>query len=248
MPTYDWIPVAPTWQQDPDDRDIWRRVAVMPALALNRAEMDFLGTVAGQPVCVVTVGDGMAPIALAALGAKVTVVDPTNGALDVLMVRAQVVGFDIQYTQCELKDLCGVSDGGFSIVYAAQATGLVSDLDLFYKCLFKVIRPGGRIVLNEYHPFRRIWRPEPGSPRAGRSYFERQRPRTDEEVEDISEPGRIFERYQFNWTIADQLRSMREAGFVLAGMEEVGDTRQRWEVPNLSGLPEQLVLAADRPS
>jgi len=244
----DWLPVAPTWQRDPDDREVWRRVAVMPSLALNRAELSFLGQVAGKATAVLTVADGLAPLALAALGARVTVIDPTHGALDVLVVHAQLVGVDMQYLAAELNDLCTVQTGTFQLVYAGQASGLVSDLAQYYRCVHRIVVPGGRLLVNEYHPLRRIWKLEPGSPRAARSYFERRRPRTDEEPEeDISNPGATFERYKFNWTVSDHFRAITAAGFQVIGIEEVGDTRQQWEVPNLTGLPEQLVIAADKP-
>jgi SAM-dependent methyltransferase len=245
----DWDPVAPTWEKNPDDREIWRRVAVMPALALNRVEMDYLGPVAGRRVCVLTVADGMAPLALAALGARVTVIDPTNGALDVLVVRAQVVGLELQYQQCELTDLCTVGDGTFQLAYAGQASGLVPDLGHYYSCVNRALAPGGRLVVNEYHPFRRIWRQESGSPRVARSYFERRPRRGAEDAdEDITRPGADLERFRNNWTVSDHVRAITGAGFRLTGMNEVGESRQSWELPALTGLPEQLIICADRPT
>ncbi|MEO0074158.1 MAG: class I SAM-dependent methyltransferase [candidate division WOR-3 bacterium] len=245
----DWIPVAPTWERNPDDKDIWRRVAVMPSLALNRAEQEFLGTVAGKRLAVLTAADGTAPIALAAMGAQVTVIDPTHGALDVLVVHAQLVGLELQYLRADLTDLCSIQTGTFDIAYAAQASGLVADLTRYYQCVNRILVSGGRLIVNEYHPVRRIWKNEPGSPRLARSYFERRLPRTDEELPDaVSSPELTFDRYKYNWTLSDHFRSLTQAGFHVVGIEEVGDVRQRWEVPNLTGLPEQLVMAADKPA
>lgn len=249
MDRRDWIPVAPTWERDPEDRDIWRRVVTMPSLALNRAEQDFLGDIAGRQVCVLSVGDGMAPLALAALGARVTVIDSTATTLDVLVVRTQVVGVELEYAQVELSDLSSIPAERFQVAYAAQAAGLMPDLLGFYSHVFRILSPGGRFVINEYHPFRRIWKPEPGPARLAHSYFERRRERTEPENSD-PEPatrGIAFSRYQFHWTVSDHCSALTGSGFRIAGLEEVGDTRQAWELPNLGGLPEQLVVAADKP-
>ncbi|MEO0080586.1 MAG: methyltransferase domain-containing protein [candidate division WOR-3 bacterium] len=243
----DYLPTAPTWERNPEDQDIWRRVVTMPALALNRAELDYLGPVAGKRVCVLGVGDGMAPLALAALGAKVVVVDPTRSALDMLMVRTQLVGVELEFREAELTDLSSLGEGSCELAYAAQVAGTISDLGKFYAEVFHLLQPGGRLVVNEYHPFRRIWKQEPGRPRVAFSYFERRRPRSEEYDPDPVFPGQAFGRYSYHWTVADHFNLLAAAGFRVVGMEEVGDSRQNWELPNLSGLPEQLVIAADRP-
>jgi len=246
-PRRDYLPVAPTWERNPDDQDIWRRITTMPSLALNRAELDFFGTVAGKTVCVLGVGDGMAPLALAALGAKVTVVDPTRSALDMLMVRTQLVGIELQYREAEFTDLAPLGEGCCELSYAAQMAGIIADLGRFYSDIFRLLGAGGRLIVNEYHPFRRIWKLEPGAPRVAFSYFERRRPRTGDDATDITISGQAFGRYNYHWTVSDHFNLLIQAGFQVVGLEEVGDSRERWELPNLGGLPEQLIIAADKP-
>lgn len=249
MDRRDWIPVAPTWERDPEDKDIWRRIATMPSLALNRAEQEYLGNIAGKQVCVLSVSDGMAPLALAALGGRVTVLDSSATTLDVLVVRTQIVGVEMEYTQVELADLSPIPAERFQLAYAAQAAGLMSDLHGFYAHVFRILAPGGRFIINEYHPFRRIWKAAPGPARLAHSYFERRTERCEPESDDAdpSTPGIAFSRYKFHWTIGDHFSALAASGFRVVGLEEVGDTRQAWELPNLGGLPEQLVVAADKP-
>ncbi|MEO0005159.1 MAG: methyltransferase domain-containing protein [candidate division WOR-3 bacterium] len=149
----DYIPVAPAWERKPDDPDIWRRVTVMPSLALNKAEMEFLGAVAGKRLAVLGSGDGIIPLALAAMGAKVTVIDPTNSGLDVLLVRTQIVGVELDFRQAELTDLSSLGVDWCEVAYAGQVAGLIDDLGRFYHEIYKMLVPGGRLVINEYHPF-----------------------------------------------------------------------------------------------
>jgi SAM-dependent methyltransferase len=246
---HNWVPVAQTWVRDPEDKEPWRRIATMPALALNLVEQELLGSAVGRAVCALGVSDGMAALALAALGARVTVLDPSQSLLDMLMIRARIIGVDLDFVQTELLDLAAIRDQSFQLAYAAQATRQLEDIDRFYAEVYRILSPGGRLIVNEYHPARRIWKQEPGHPRAQCSYFDRRRPREEEElIPDPNAPGLTLGRFDFCWTVSDHFSALAAAGFRVSVLEEVGDVRQKWEIPNLKGLPEQLVLAADRAS
>jgi len=243
----DWVPVAQTWGRDPDDKEPWRRVATMPALALNIIEQELIGTAAGRTVCALGVSDGMAPLALAAMGARITVADPSQSLLDMLMIRARIIGVELDFVQTDLYDMAAINSESFELAYAAQATRQLEDINRFYAEVHRVLTPGGRLIINEYHPVRRIWKQEPGHPRAECSYFDRRRVREEDElIPDPNAPGVSLGKFDFSWTIADHFGALAAAGFRVMALEEIGDVRQKWEVPNLKGLPEQLVLAADR--
>lgn len=243
----EWSPVAPGWERKPDQQDIWRRVATMPALALNRVELELLGAVAGRMTLVIGAGDGLAALALAALGARVTVADASSSLLDVLLVRTQVLGLNIEYRQLDITELEQLQADGFGVIYAAHLAPRTARLDLLYRQAYLLLEPGGRLVLNEYHPVRRIWKQEPGALRAEFSYFERFRPREEGAGFDGYIPGSELARQDYQWTVSDHFHYLAAAGFRVAALEEVGEVRQDWEIPNLRGLPEQLIIAADKP-
>jgi len=243
----DWTPVAPTWERDPDAKEPWRRVAGMPVLALNLAEQELIGPAGGRTTCALGVGDGMAALALAAMGARVTVADPSSSLLDMMMVRARIIGVELDFVQTDLCDLSALRDASFQLAYAAQTTRQLEDINRFYAEVHRILSPGGRFIINEYHPVRRIWKQQPGHPQVQCSYFDRRRTREVEELlPDPDAPGASLGRTEFSWTVADHFNALAAAGFRVTALEEVGDVRQKWEIPNLKGLPEQLVLAADR--
>ena len=247
-PRRNWVPVAQTWGRDPEDKEPWRRVAGMPALALNIVEQELIGPPGGRTTCVLGVSDGMGALALAAMGARVTVADPSQSMLDMLMVRARIIGVELDFVQTDLCDLAAMRDTSFQLAYAPQATRQIEDIDRFYAEVHRILGPGGRFVINEYHPVRRIWKQEPGHPRAHCSYFDRRRPREEEDlIPDPNAPGVSLGKFDFSWTVADHFGALAAAGFRVTAIEEVGDVHQKWELPNLKGLPEQLILAADRP-
>lgn len=248
MPRRDWSPVAPAWERNPDDKELWRRVPVMPGLALNEVERDLLGEVTGKTLCVFGVIDGTAAIALGAMGAHVTVVDPSQSMLDMLLIRGQLAGIGLNFIQA---DFCGTTllrDGSFQLAYAAHAAQGIEDLGSFYAEVRRLLSPGGRLVVNEYHPFRRIWKQESGHPQVQFPYSLRRRLRDEGDLPgDPTIPCSGFGKYDFHYTVSDHVHLLLAAGLQLAALEEVGDVHQKWEVPNLKGLPEQLIIAADRP-
>jgi len=243
----DWVSVAQTWERNPDDKEPWRRIATMPALALNVVEQELIGPAGGRTTCVLGVSDGMAALALAAMGARVTIADPSQSLLDMLMIRARIIGVELDFVQTDLCDLLAIRDGTFQLAYAGQATRQIEDIDRFYTEVHRVLVPGGRLIVNEYHPVRRIWKQETGHPRAECSYFDRRRAREEEDLfPDPNAPGVSLSKYDFSWTVADHFGALTAARFCVAALVEIGDVRQKWELPNLKGLPEQLILAADR--
>ena len=243
----DWVPVAQTWGRDPDDKEPWRRVATMPALALNIIEQELIGSAAARTICALGVSDGMAALALAAMGAQVTVADPSQSMLDMLMIRARIIGVELNFVQTDLCDMAALRNESFELAYAGQATRQLEDINRFYAEVHRILSPGGRFIINEYHPVRRIWKQEPGHPRAECSYFDRRRVREEDElIPDPNAPGVSLGKFDFSWTVADHFGALAAAGFRVTALEEIGDVHQKWEVPNLKGLPEQLVLAADR--
>jgi SAM-dependent methyltransferase len=247
MANRDWMPVAPTWERDPDVKEPWRRVAAMPTLALNLAEQELIGPAGGRATCVLGVGDGMAALALAAMGARVTVADPSQSLLDMMMVRARIVGVELSFVQTELCELSAIRNSTYQLAYAAQVTRQLDDINRFYGEAHRILIPGGRFIVNEYHPFRRVWKQESGQPQIQGSYFDRRRPREEEDLlPDPNLPGACLGRYDFSWTVSDHFSALIAAGFQVMALQEVGDVREKWEVPNMKGLPEQLVLAADR--
>jgi ubiquinone/menaquinone biosynthesis C-methylase UbiE len=244
----DWSPVAPSWERKPEHGDLWRRVATLPALALNRVELELLGPVAGRTTLVLGAGDGLAALALAALGARVLVADASSSLLDVLLVRTQLLGLNIAYRQVDTTELDTLPPESTRLVYAAHLAPRTRQLDRAYRDVHRLLEPGGRVVVTEYHPVRRIWKPEPGAPRAATSYFERCRERLEVDGASSHVPGSELARHDYQWTVSDQFHYLTAAGLRVVALEEVGEVRQDWELPNLRGLPEQLVLAADKPA
>ena len=48
--------------------------------------------------------------------------------------------------------------------------------------------------------------------------------------------------YEFHWTIGDFMTAVRDAGCELIALREIGDQKEGWETPPLTGLPQDLLI------
>ncbi|MXX02765.1 MAG: class I SAM-dependent methyltransferase [Gemmatimonadetes bacterium] len=133
--------------------------------------------------------------------------------------------------------------GGFDIVYTGGHVAVwVSDLKRYYGEAIRILKPGGLFMVNEYHPFRRIWKHSAGPLKQEYHYFDHG-PLAYDRSEDLSgDPGPL-PSYEFHWTVSDMVRAMLDGGCELTAMEEYGDGRQDWEgEAPLENLPANLLL------
>ena len=57
-----------------------------------------------------------------------------------------------------MTELDSIEDGSFDIVYTGGHVAVwVSDLTAYYGEAIRILRTHGLLLINEYHPFRRLW-------------------------------------------------------------------------------------------
>ena len=162
------------WQAIVERNVDWRRCPADPAVALIREELELLGDVAGRDVCVLGSGDNLAVFALAGMGARLTSVDISQAQLDTAASRAGEIGLDIAFLCADAVDLRELGDESFDLVYTGGHVAVwISDIRRYYAEACRILRRGGMLMVNEYHPFRRIWRASPDRLELACGYFER---------------------------------------------------------------------------
>lgn len=236
-----WDAVSDDWQARVDAEGVWRRCAREPALVFAAEERAWLGDIAGQAVCVLGSGDNLAVFALAGMGARVTSVDISQAQLDTAARRAGELGLDIAFLRSDVTDLSALADGAFDLVYTGGHVAVwVSDLPRYYAEAVRILRPGGLFLVNEYHPYRRIWRAQGDGLALDMPYFTRG-PFVYERTEGTGAPDGL-PSYEFHWTVSDMTKAVLDAGCDLLALQEFGDGREAWETVALEGLPLSLLL------
>ena len=102
--------------------------------------------------------NGRKAVPLALLGADVTVFDISEENRRYALELAKEAGVEIQFVLgdfCE-TDIAQYGDS-FDIVYAEGGIlHYFSDIDAFTKMLYSITKPNGQLILNDFHPYKKI--------------------------------------------------------------------------------------------
>ena len=242
-----WDAASTRWARGADSRGIWRRCANAPQLVLCDKEIEHLGDISGKCVAVLGSGDNQVAFALAGLGAFVTSVDFSQNQLDIGERRAVELDLPISFVQADVIDLSVFEDSSFEVVYTGGHVAVwVADLETYYSEAVRILEPAGLFIVNEYHPFRRIWQESKETLAVETRYLERG-PFEYDLSDDILRPGPgTLKSYEFHWTVADYINAVMKAGCHLLMVDEYGEEVFDWEGAPMHGLPEFLLIIAQR--
>jgi SAM-dependent methyltransferase len=242
-----WDAAAESWERRADTRGIWKRCHLDVSLALHPDELQWLREVAGKHIAVLGSGDNQVVFALAGLGANVVSVDISDNQIEVARKRAAILGLQVDFLTADVTDLSALAAMTFDIAYTGRHVAVwISDLKRYYAEAARILKPGGLLIVSEYHPFRRIWSNSKNNLELGFDYFDRG-PHRFETAPDVlyPQPGEL-EQFEFHWTVADYLTAILASGCQLIHAEEFGDTCEGWEGAPMAGLPGSLLLVARR--
>ncbi len=242
-----WNAAADSWGKSADGRGLWNRCHQEPELVLSPYELRYLRPITGKRVCVLGSGDNQAVFALAGLGAQVTSVDISQQQLDIASGRAKELGLAVRFLQADVTNLSCIDSESFDVVYTGGHVAVwVSDLQRYYLEAARILKPRGLFVINEYHPFRRIWKESQDSLVVGSSYYDRGPFEYDVSEEILNaKPGNL-KSYEFHWTVSDFISAVRNAGCQLIEVAEFGEGFADWEGAPMKGLPENLLVVAKK--
>jgi SAM-dependent methyltransferase len=230
-----WESRQTEWAKRPEAEKVWRRAAKDPGLILDERELHWLGDVAGKRVAVLGSGDNLVVFALAGMGTRVTSVDIAENQLAVARQRAAELGLAVEFLRADVSDLSDLPDNAFDLVYTGGHIAIwVSDLRKFYGEAARILKPGGRLIVSEYHPFRRIWKGSTDRLEIESDYFHRG-PYSYDGVGGLA--------HEFQWTVGDYISAVLAAGCEVLTVEEFGvGSDGAWEVPPVGRLPRVLLV------
>ncbi len=256
-----WDASASDWEQLREEDGRWRRCHQEPALAFDGRGLEmireFAGDLFSKHVCVIGSGDNLAAFALAGMGATVTSTDISTQQLTIAERRAIELGLDIRFVRCDAADLVPLADGSFDLVVSSNGFFVwIAQPGQVFLSVERVLKPGGHYVFYDVHPFLRPWKDQRSPIEMEKPYFE---------TGPFVDTGSGEPVYEFNWTLADLVNPLLEAGLALRRLSEDPARDSRfwedfsylqgtdaslldWRSNPRAGLPVWLTVVAQKPA
>jgi SAM-dependent methyltransferase len=176
-----------------------------------------LNNVAGKDVLCLASGGGQQSAVFALLGARVTVVDFTEGQLEGDRQAAAHYGYQVTTIRADMRDLSGIGNGSFDLIYQAPSMAYVSDVGQVYCEVRRLLRSNGIYRVELTNPATEFvdhvdWDGE--GYRITRPYAEKARRRADG----------VFE---FRHFLSDIFNGLIAEGFTIQKVEESPDYRRQ---------------------
>ncbi|HIU46901.1 MAG TPA: class I SAM-dependent methyltransferase [Candidatus Fimadaptatus faecigallinarum] len=132
--------------------------------------------------------------------ARVTSADISPRQLHNARLIADANGWDIEFICADSMTLEGIPDGAFDLVYTSNGVHTwIWDLSAMYRSFARVLRPGGRYIMFDTHPFNRPFDDSTAEIRLCRDY--------DDTADN-------------NWRVMDIFNALSEQGFDVQRIEE----------------------------
>lgn len=141
--------------------------------SLNAIELDILGDIDGLNVLHLQCHFGQDTMSLSRMGANATGVDLSDVSIANAQSIASDLGLSTQFTCCNVYDIDQHLTDQYDIIFASYGTiGWLPDMSRYFSLVKQFLKPGGRFILVEFHPFMWIW--DDDFSRIQYSYFNRE--------------------------------------------------------------------------
>ncbi|HYS55589.1 MAG TPA: class I SAM-dependent methyltransferase [Thermoanaerobaculia bacterium] len=238
--TRSWEAVAEDWVRHADEND-YHNALLLP-LTVGLA-----GDVRGLDVLDLGCGEGGYGRVLARRGGTVVGVDSSPSLVAVAQQRASEAGIAVQYFCANATALTPIASASFDVVVAAMLLMNVDDYPAAVAESWRVLRPGGRLVMSITHPCFSA----PVSKWVDTEYFAVDRyfdrvMREDYITAQFRKP--VLRRHR---PLEDFMRPLLQRGFVLHSFDEPDgtkpDTQKTPRMARLQRIPYFLLMSWAKP-
>lgn len=188
--------------------------------SLSNGELELLGDVRGKRILHLQCHFGQDTLSLARMGAEVTGLDLSDTAIAEARSLAARMSLKTEFIMANVLDFQPALEGQFDIVFTSYGVlGWLPDLGGWAGNIARYLKPGGKLVLVEFHPV--LWMFDNELQRVTYSYFNSQ-------VIEETEPGTYADReaainltsHTWNHSIAETVTALLNAGLRIAHLGE----------------------------
>ncbi len=133
-------------------------------------EIELLGDVSGLRIAHLQCNAGQDTLCLARRGALVTGIDLSDEAIAFARQLSDRTGIAATFVESEIVRYLETTEARFDVAFASYGTiGWLPDLDAWARGIARILAPGGRLVLVEFHPL--VWSFDADLRLTGDDYF-----------------------------------------------------------------------------
>jgi SAM-dependent methyltransferase len=190
--------------------------------SLQPFEREELGDVDGLELLHLQCHFGLDTLSWARRGARVTGLDFSAPAIAAARALAGELAIDARFVEADVyaaTDTLG--EGGFDVVYTGHgALCWLPDLDRWADAVARLLRPGGRLYLAEFHPLAETM--ADGAPEIVRSQFEHAGQRYEDSgtYTDVDAPTRNNVGWEWTHGLGVVVTALARRGFRIASLHE----------------------------
>ncbi len=191
------------------------------ANSLGAHERELLGDVRGKALLHLQCHFGQDTLSLARMGATATGLDLSDEAIAEARKLADRAGLQAEFVLANVLDPQPAFEDRFDIIFTSYGVlGWLPDLGPWARNIARWLKPGGRLVLVEFHPA--VWMFNNEFTAVAWSYFNRER---IEEVEqgtyaDTAAPIAL-PSHTWNHSLAETVTALLDAGLRINGLQEL---------------------------
>jgi 2-polyprenyl-3-methyl-5-hydroxy-6-metoxy-1,4-benzoquinol methylase len=189
--------------------------------SLSAHEQELLGDVRGKELLHLQCHFGLDTLSLARMGARVTGLDLSDEAIGEARKLALRAGLQAEFIEANVLHPQPALDGRFDIVFTSYGVlGWLPELGTWARHKARYLKPGGRLVLVEFHPA--VWMFNNEFTRVAWSYFNRERIEETEEgtYADTAAPIAL-PSHTWNHALAESITALLEAGMQIDRFQEL---------------------------
>jgi SAM-dependent methyltransferase len=190
--------------------------------SLQPFELEELGDVDGLELAHLQCHFGLDTLSWARRGARVSGLDFSAPAIAAARALAGELGIEARFVEADVYDaVASLGAGGFDVVYTGHgALCWLPDLEGWADAVFRLLRPGGRLYLAEFHPFAETLADE--APEIVRSQFGSAGLRHEDSgtYTDFDAPTRNNVGWEWTHGLGEVVTALARRGFRIASLHE----------------------------
>ena len=192
--------------------------------SLHRIELEKIGDVSDKKLLHLQCHFGLDTISWERLGAKATGVDFSDTAIELAREIAKKTDVDTEFVCSNIYDLPENHDGEYDIVFTSYGVLCwLNNIDRWGEIIAHYLKPGGRFLIVESHPF--MWVFDDNSEELGvkYSYWHQDDPLNWEDEGTYADAeAKITNKKSYEWqhTVSDVLNALIKAGLTIDEVDE----------------------------